>query len=323
MLDQTQVDRGAELAGRIVENVETVVFGKGDVVRLVVGAMVAGGHVLLEDVPGTGKTSLVSALARSVDCSFRRIQFTPDVMPSDITGFSVFNQKTREFEFRPGSVDANIVLADEVNRASAKTQSALLEAMEERQVTVDGVTRPLPDPFMVLATENPVEQYGTYPLPEAQVDRFLVKLSVGYPDFRQEVRILQRPADARDRLAAVASARDVAWLRDAARQVTAAQDVCSYIVQLVDATRTSSEVTLGSSPRGGLATLAMSRARALMDGRGYVTPDDVKAVAPHTLAHRIILSSEARAQGRGALDVIASIIAGVAVPVTDAGGERA
>ncbi len=322
MLDQTQVEKGAALAGRIVENMKTVVFGKDDVVRLVVGALAADGHVLLEDVPGTGKTSLVSALARSVDCSFRRIQFTPDVMPSDITGFSVFNQKTREFEFRPGGVHANIVLADEINRASAKTQSALLEAMEERQVTVDGVTRPLPDPFMVLATENPVEQYGTYPLPEAQVDRFLVKLSVGYPAFDQEVRILRRPAGARERLGAVATAQDVTWLRQLTSQVEATQDVCSYIVQLVDATRSSSEVALGSSPRGGLATLAMSRARALMDGRGYVIPDDVRAVAPHTLAHRIILSSEARAQGRSPRDVLSSIVAGVAVPVATERGER-
>lgn len=316
MLDQTQVEQGRSLANAIINNVESVVFGKDESVRLVVAALIADGHVLIEDVPGTGKTSLVAALAHSIDCSFSRIQFTPDVMPSDITGYSVFNQKTREFEFRPGGVNACIVLADEINRASAKTQSALLEAMEERQVTVDGVTHKLPQPFMVLATENPVEQYGTYPLPEAQVDRFMAKLSIGYPAFNEEVRILRRDLDAKANLKAVASADDVLQLRALAREVYASDDVCSYIVEIIAATRSNTEITLGSSPRGGLATLAFCRAWALINGRGYVTPDDVKALVPYTLCHRIRLSSEARVQGRTERDVIATLLASIAVPAT-------
>lgn len=314
MLDKTQAEEGRALAEAIVGNVESVVFGKDEAVRLVVAALVAGGHVLIEDVPGTGKTSLVAALARSVDCPFNRIQFTPDVMPSDITGYSVFNQKTREFEFRPGGVHACIVLADEINRASAKTQSALLEAMEEHQVTVDGATHVLPEPFMVLATQNPVEQYGTYPLPEAQVDRFMVKMSIGYPAFGEEVRVLRRDLDAKANLKAVAGAGDVMRLRALAREVRASDDVCRYIVEVVAATRSNTEIALGSSPRGGLATLAFCRAWALMDGRPYVVPDDVKALAPYTLCHRIRLSAEARVQGRTERDVMAGVLASIAVP---------
>lgn len=316
MLDQAQITRGQGVAQAIVDNVKTVVYGKDDAVRLVVAALIADGHVLIEDVPGTGKTSLVAALVHSVDCTFSRIQFTPDVMPSDITGYSIFNQKTREFEFRAGSVHANVVLADEINRASAKTQSALLEAMEERQVTVDGTTYSLPEPFMVLATQNPVEQYGTYPLPEAQVDRFMAKLSIGYPDFSDEVRVLERDLDAKARVRPVASAADVMELRSLARDVTASHDVLAYIVQIVNATRTHAELALGSSPRGGLATLAFCRACALMDGRGYVTPDDVKALVPYTLCHRVRLTSEAKVAGRTSADVIAAILASVAVPTS-------
>ncbi len=319
MLEQDQVEAGVKLARGIVDNIENVIFGKDDVVRLVVATLIADGHALIEDVPGTGKTSLVRALANSIDCSFSRIQFTPDVMPSDITGYSVFNQKTREFDFRTGGVHACIVLADEINRASAKTQSAMLEAMEERQVTVDGVTRPLPEPFMVLATQNPVEQYGTYPLPEAQVDRFMIKLNMGYPDFAKEVSILRRPHGARKDLTCVATGADVMDLRQLARQVHASDEVCTYIVQLVTATRGSAEVTLGSSPRGGLATLALCRAWALLDGRGYVTPDDVKALVPYTLAHRIHLTPEARSQGVTEHDVVSSVLARVAVPVATEG----
>ena len=316
MLEPSQVAEGSALAQRIVDNIETVVFGKSEAVRQIVAALIADGHVLVEDVPGTGKTSLVAALAHSVSCDFSRIQFTPDVMPSDITGFSVFNQKTREFEFRPGAVMANIVLADEINRASAKTQSALLEAMEERQVTVDGTTYPLPKPFMVLATQNPVEQYGTYPLPEAQVDRFLIKLSIGYPAFAEEVRILNRALDAKAKLGPVATREEVLHLQTLARSVHASGDVCNYIVQIVAATRNNPEVELGSSPRGGLATLAICRAWALMNGRGYVTPDDVKLLVPYTLCHRLQLTPDARVQGRTARQVIASILSSIAVPAT-------
>lgn len=264
---------------------------------------------------------LLGALARSVSCAYSRIQFTPDVMPSDITGFSVFNQKTREFEFRAGAVQANVVLADEVNRACAKTQSALLEAMEERQVSVDGATHALPEPFMVVATQNPVEQYGTYPLPEAQMDRFMVRLSVGYPAFVDEVRILRRERGARRSLGAVVSREEVLELQGLADEVHASDDVCNYIVQVVAATRTHPEVQLGCSPRSGLATLAFCRARALMEGRGYVTPDDVKAAVPHTLCHRIQLTSEARVQGRSAEQVLASILASIAVPAGAKGNE--
>lgn len=315
MLERAQVEQGRAVAGRIIDNIETVVYGKSESVRLVVAALIADGHVLIEDVPGTGKTSLVRALAHSVSCDFRRIQFTPDVMPSDITGFSVFNQKTREFEFRPGSVMANIVLADEINRASAKTQSALLEAMEERQVTVDAQTYTLPKPFMVLATQNPIEQYGTYPLPEAQIDRFLAKISIGYPDFAEEVRVLRRDLDARANLSAVATAADVLELRRLARDVHVSDDVCNYIVEIVAATRSHTEIALGSSPRGGLATLAFAKAWALLEGRGYVTPDDVKKLVPYTLCHRLQLAPEAKIQGRSASDMLASVVSGIAVPV--------
>lgn len=280
-------------------------------------ALVAKGHVLLEDLPGTGKTTLVSALAKSIDCGFNRIQFTPDIMPSDVSGFSIFNQKTRDFEFRPGGVMSNLVLADEINRASAKTQSALLEAMEERQVTVDSETHKLTEPFMVLATQNPIEQFGTYPLPEAQLDRFLVKLSMGYPAFEQEVRVLELGDSAKKAVRPVASAAEVLAVREAAAQVYASPMVMRYIVELLTATRDNPEVQVGSSPRGGIALLALARAYALSQGRGYVLPDDVKYLAPHVLCHRLALSHEAKVQGRTPKDVIGSIISSIAVPYCD------
>lgn len=280
-------------------------------------ALVAKGHVLLEDLPGTGKTTLVSTLAKSIDCGFNRIQFTPDIMPSDVSGFSIFNQKTRDFEFRPGGVMSNLVLADEINRASAKTQSALLEAMEERQVTVDSETHKLTEPFMVLATQNPIEQFGTYPLPEAQLDRFLVKLSMGYPAFEQEVRVLELGDSAKKAVRPVASAAEVLAVREAAAQVYASPMVMRYIVELLTATRDNPEVQVGSSPRGGIALLALARAYALSQGRGYVLPDDVKYLAPHVLCHRLALSHEAKVQGRTPKDVIGSIISSIAVPYCD------
>lgn len=323
MLTQAQVDAARGVIEAIVGNVDTVIQGKHDVVELVVLSLVAKGHVLLEDLPGTGKTTLVSTLAKSVDCKFNRIQFTPDVMPSDVSGFSIFNQKTRDFEFRPGGVMSNLVLADEINRASAKTQSALLEAMEERQVTVDNETHALPEPFMVLATQNPIEQFGTYPLPEAQLDRFLVKLSMGYPDFAQEVRVLELGDSAKKAVRPVASAADVLSVREVAAQVYASPMVLRYIVELVCATRTSPEISVGSSPRGGIALTALSRAYALAHGRNYVLPDDVRLLAPHVLCHRIALSHEAKVQGRTEPDVIASIVSSVAVPIFDKGEARA
>ena len=316
-LDQESVERAQEGLRRIIGNVGTVIIGKEGPVSLVVMALVAGGHVLLEDLPGTGKTTLVSALAKSIDCGFKRVQFTPDVMPSDISGFSIFNQKTRDFEFRPGGVMSNLVLADEINRASAKTQSALLEAMEERQVTVDGKTYPLPEPFMVLATQNPIEQFGTYPLPEAQLDRFLIKLSMGYPDFSQEVNVIKLGNRAKKAIRPVASGADIIALRKLSERVFMSDMVYNYIVEIVTSTRNNADVRVGSSPRGGIALAALCRAYALGRGRAYVTPDDVKMLAPHTLCHRIALTHEARSQGRNAADVIASILSGISIPYCD------
>lgn len=318
-LDQHVVDKAREGLVRVVDNIETVIKGKREAVELVVLALVAKGHVLLEDLPGTGKTTLVSSLAKSIDCGFKRIQFTPDIMPSDVSGFSIFNQKTREFEFRPGGVMSNLVLADEINRASAKTQSALLEAMEERQVTVDSQTYPLAEPFMVLATQNPIEQFGTYPLPEAQVDRFLVKLSMGYPAFDQEVEVLELGDAGKKALRPVVSASDILDVREVAARVHCSRMVMRYIVEIVTATRDNPEVQIGSSPRGGIALAALSRAWALYNGRSYVLPDDVKVLAPHVLGHRVQLSHEAKVQGRAPAQVVDSILSSIAVPYVEKG----
>ena len=317
MLDQETIGIAKNALEHIIANIETVVQGKREAVSLVVLALVAKGHVLLEDLPGTGKTTLVSSLAKSVDCGFSRIQFTPDIMPSDVTGFSIFNQKTRDFEFRPGAVMSNLVLADEINRASAKTQSALLEAMEERQVTVDGKTYKLAEPFMVLATQNPIEQFGTYPLPEAQVDRFLIKLSMGYPGFDQEVRVLELGDSAKKALSPVVNAGNVLWLREVVTKVYVSHMVMRYIVEIITATRDNPEVQVGSSPRGGIALLALARSFALLQGRNYVLPDDVKYLAPHALCHRISLSHEAKVSGRTERQVLESILSGIAVPYRD------
>lgn len=310
--------KAQELLERIVSNIETVIVGKRESVELVVMALVAKGHVLLEDMPGTGKTTLVSAMAKSIDCGFKRIQFTPDVMPSDVTGFSIFNQKTNDFEFRPGAVMTNLVLADEINRASAKTQSAMLEAMEERQVSVDGVTRKLEEPFMVLATQNPIEQYGTYPLPEAQLDRFLIKISMGYLSMDDEVHAILEADDAREALRPVATASDVLGLRESAKGVHVSPAVARYAVQITAATREAKECSFGSSPRGSKAILGLARAHALLRGRSYVSPDDVKYLAPFALCHRIALTHEAKMDGRTPQDVVASLLDSVAVPVLTA-----
>ena len=306
-------DRNAIL--KIVDNIETVIVGKRETVEIVVLAMIAEGHVLIEDVPGTGKTSLISALAKTVNCGFKRIQFTPDVMPSDVSGFSIYNQKTGEFEFRHGAAMSNIVLADEINRASAKTQSAMLEIMEEKQVTVDSNTYKMERPFMVLATQNPIDQLGTYKLPEAQIDRFMIKISVGYPDYQDEVRIVLGVEEAKKKISYIASKQDVVRLIDDAEHVTVSDLVAAYIVSLVSATRNHSEIKLGSSPRGSIALKRISRAYALFCGRNYVTPDDVKLMAPYVLGHRVTLTNAAKNEGKSGEDVIGDIVRDITVPV--------
>lgn len=313
LMDQEIREAGTNI-GRIIDNIEQVILGKRPVVELTVLALICGGHILIEDVPGVGKTSLVSALAKTVNCGFRRIQFTPDVMPSDITGFSIYNQKTGEFEFRPGAVISNIVLADEINRASAKTQSSLLEAMEEKQVTVDSKTYPLPEPFMVLATQNPIDSFGTYPLPEAQIDRFLMKLSIGYPSLDQEIDIALHVREAKKTLNSVVSGGDILALREQAERVYIAPEVAKYVVSIVAATREHPDVLLGCSPRGSISMFRLCRAFALGRGRGYVLPDDVKYLAGYVLAHRLTLTREARAKKITGRDIIESVLSRVAVP---------
>jgi MoxR-like ATPase len=307
------------VAREVRDNIGRVIVGKEDVVELLLVALLCEGHVLIEDVPGIGKTTLAKALARSLDCSFQRIQFTPDLLPSDITGVSVYNQKTGEFEFRAGPLAAQIVLADEINRAGPRTQAALLEAMEERQVTVDGVTRPLPRPFLVLATQNPVELEGTFPLPEAQVDRFLLRLNIGYPDEDEELGIVRRfrAANPLAELKAVAGTAELMVLQGAAREVFVHPAVEQYIVRLTRATRAHDAVQLGASPRGSLALYHTAQARAAVQGRNYVLPDDVKVLIHPVLGHRVITTSQARVRGRGAGAILDEIARQVPVPVEE------
>jgi MoxR-like ATPase len=303
----------------IEANVEQVVRGKHKEIRLALTTMIAEGHLLIEDVPGVGKTMLAKAIARSVDCSFRRIQFTPDLLPTDITGVNVFNQEQRDFEFKPGAVFANIVLGDEINRASPKTQSALLECMEERQVTVDTETHPLGTPFMVIATQNPIEHEGTYPLPEAQLDRFMLRLSIGYPSPEVEAEILathSAGAPLGD-IGAVTDAPGVAEMIMQAREVHVAPTLRRYIVDLIEATRHHGDIYLGASPRAALMILRAARAMAAADERDFVIPDDVKALAIPALAHRIIVTADAVMSGRGAEVILQEILADVTVPVAE------
>ncbi len=310
-----------QVAERIVLNVEQVIIGKHHAVEMVLIALLCKGHMLLEDVPGTGKTVLAKSIARSIGCSFKRIQFTPDLLPSDVTGVSIFNQQTRQFEFRAGPVIAQIVLADEINRATPKAQSALLEAMEERQVTVDGTTYELPHPFIVLATQNPIEYEGTFPLPEAQLDRFLLRIHLGYPDQRDEIAILkrQRQAHPLDTLNRVLEIDTLLQLQEAIKDVYIDDLIEEYIVALVAATRNHQDIYLGASTRGTLALYRTAQARAAIQGRDFVIPDDVKELALPVLGHRLIINPAARMRNVSARGIIHEILNSVPVPGARAG----
>ncbi|HEV2343960.1 MAG TPA: MoxR family ATPase [Actinocrinis sp.] len=305
-----RVDRISEITHRIQERIESVIEGKGDVVRLALTVLLAEGHLLIEDVPGVGKTMLAKALAKSIDCTMRRIQFTPDLLPSDVTGVTVFDPQRREFEFKPGAVFAHIVLGDEINRASPKTQSALLECMGERQVTVDSVSYTLETPFMVIATQNPVEMEGTYPLPEAQRDRFMARIAMGYPAPAAELRMLDghSAANPLDELVPVADTQDLVKLIEAVRTVHVSEEVKRYVIDLVTATRAAPDVRLGASPRAALHLVRAARAKAALEDREFVLPDDVKTLAVPVLAHRLIPTAEARVARRSPEQIVSDLL---------------
>lgn len=311
--------RVSEVAAEIRSNIQDVIVGKDTVINRALAAVLCEGHILLEDVPGIGKTTLARALAASLGCTFQRIQFTPDLLPSDVTGINWFNQKAQAFEYRPGPVMSQIILADEINRATPRTQSALLEAMQEHQVTVDGVSRAVPRPFLVLATQNPVELEGTFPLPEAQLDRFLMRLVIGYPSEREENDILVRfrREDPLETLGAVTTPEEITKLQNLRREVRVEDSVRGYVVAIARETRRNPEVDLGASPRATLGLFMMSQAWAAIHGREYVIPDDVKEMAPHVLTHRLMISPQAQLRGRDVADLVEDIVSSVPVPVED------
>jgi MoxR-like ATPase len=313
---QQQVVMAQTVAERIAQSVGQVIIGKRNEVRLAVLGLLCKGHILIEDIPGVGKTMLARSLARVIGCNFSRIQFTPDMLPSDVTGVSLFNQKTREFEFRAGPIMAQIVLADEINRATPKTQAALLEAMEEKQVTVDGVTYAMDNPFMILATQNPIEYEGTFPLPEAQLDRFMIRIQLGYPSPAEELTVLsaQQYDHPINNIQQVVSVQELLAAQQAIREVYVAEEVKRYIIDLVNASRQHPDVYLGSSPRGSLALFRTSQARAAMAGRDYVIPDDVKALAEVTLAHRVIVGPAARIKDISSRTIIQDVLSTTPVP---------
>ncbi len=317
-----EADRAREVAQSIVDNTKKVIVGKDRAVELCVVALVCQGHVLIEDVPGVGKTMLARSLALSTGCGFKRIQFTPDILPSDVTGVSIYNQKTAEFEFKEGPIISQMVLADEINRATPKTQSALLEAMDERQVTVEGITHEIPRPFMVMATQNPIEYEGTFPLPEAQLDRFFAMITLGYPTLEDELTIVndQQLAHPIDSLEAVAPPEDIIQVQEAVKTVYVDDLIREYIVTLIEATRVRDDLTLGSSPRGSLAVFRGTQALALIRGRDYVLPDDVKELAAPMLSHRMIPSAAARMRGVHSRDIVTEIVDEVPVPGAQAAG---
>ena len=308
-----------EKVQNIIDNVEGVILGKNRVIKLALAAMMAEGHILFEDVPGVGKTILVRSLARSIGCSFKRVQFTPDLLPSDITGVSIYNQKTNEFEFREGPILSQVVLADEINRATPRTQSALLESMAEKQITVEGVSRRLSDPFIVMATQNPIEYDGTFPLPEAQLDRFLIRLEIGYPAEAEEQMILknlqlEHPVE---KLEAVMTDQEFIELQSDVKKVHVDQKLRKYIVELVNQSRSHSDLELGASPRGSIALMKMAQAWAVINERDYIIPDDIKEIAATVLAHRIIIKSKSRLRGADKEKIVKEIIRRTEVPVID------
>ena len=319
-MQQLETARGT--AQLIVDNVKRVIIGKDNAIELGVIALMCQGHALIEDVPGVGKTMLARSIARSAGCTFKRIQFTPDLLPTDVTGVSIYNQKTGDFEFRAGPIIAQIVLADEINRATPKTQSATLEAMEERQVTVEGVTHKVPSPFMVMATQNPIEYEGTFPLPEAQLDRFFVLITLGYPTLDEEIAIIEGPLAEHpiETLQPVTSAEEILFLQRATREVYVDDLLKRYIVNIVEATRDHEDISLGASPRGSLSLFRGAQALALIRGRDYALPDDVKALAVSVISHRLIISAGARMRGADAPSVMSGIVESVPVPGAQARG---